>query len=238
MCSGNAADRRSRSRSSPRASRRSGSAWSRPWTPASRGRSIESLASETIVTDPEPAAALRRAADGLPRGASPYPSGGADGVGVMLSGSWSSAPQPPRSPWPRRSASRAARARRRPWSRSSSSTRASVGRGEARAGLLPRRDARVRDRLPRHHRSAARRRRSVRARGPRGAARGRRGPDGRQGRAGRGASRLDRQAARRAALAAARALARERSADLVHDRDRHDRRHARPRAAGQRVPLR
>ena len=68
---------------------------------------------------------VRRAADGLPRGASPYPSGGADGVGVMLSGSWSSGPQPPRSPWPSRSASRAARARRRPWSRSSSSTTAS-----------------------------------------------------------------------------------------------------------------
>ena len=40
---------------------------------------VESLASETIVTDPEPAARVRRAADRLPGGASPHASGGAGG---------------------------------------------------------------------------------------------------------------------------------------------------------------
>ena len=50
------------------------------------------------------------------------------------------------------------------------------------------------------------------------------------------AARLDRPAARRAALAPARPLARG-AADVVHDRDRLDRRHARPRAPGARVPL-
>ena len=168
---------------------------------------IESLASETIVTDPEPAAAVRRAADRLPGGASPHASGGAGGR--------------------RRHAVRPVELRATTASltlaeafgiaRGSRTTQSVVqvelehdgvvGRGEAAPVYYRGESVESAADFLDHRRAAARGRRPVRARGHRGAARGRGRRGGRQGRARRRAPRLDRQAARRAALAAARPLA-------------------------------
>ena len=174
---------------------------------------------------------VRRPADRLPGGASPHASGGAGGVGVMLSGSWSSGPQPP------------SLTLAEPFgiARGSRTTQTVVqlelehdgivGRGEA-APVYYRGDSveSTADFLttaapplvgddPFALEAIEERLEDVRRR------------VGGQGRARCRAARLDRQAARRAALAAARPVA-GRSADLVHDRDRLDRRHPRPRPAG------
>ena len=76
---------------------------------------IESLASETVVTDPAPAAAFDVRPIGCLEALRRARQEEQTRVGVMLSGSWSSGPQPPRWPSPRSSASRGARARPRRW---------------------------------------------------------------------------------------------------------------------------
>ena len=106
-------------------------------------------------------------------------------------------------------------------------------RGGAR--LLPRRVDRLGRGVPHGDGAAVDRRRPVRARGDRLAARGRgRGGRGQGGRR-RGAARLDRQAARRTGVAPPRALAGG-LAHVLHDRHRQRRGDARPGAAGACLP--
>ena len=149
-----AAGRRSRCRSSPRGL---SSLWIGLVTPVDTGVArplVESLASETIVTDPEPAAAFDVRPIGCLEALRRAASGGADGVGVMLSGSWSSGPQPPRStlaePFGIARGSRTTQTVVQVELEHDGHRRARRGR----AGLLPRRHGRVHDRLPHHHRAA------------------------------------------------------------------------------------